>query len=44
MKFRIAAVSGLAGAKGNLETFVRLAEPARGGVQDIESAVREFEP
>jgi len=36
--------SGLPGPKGNLETFVWLAEPARGGVGSIESAAREVEP
>jgi 23S rRNA (cytidine1920-2'-O)/16S rRNA (cytidine1409-2'-O)-methyltransferase len=39
------ASSGLAGPKGNLETFVWLAEGARsGGVVDLEAAVREVEP
>jgi len=36
--------SGLPGPKGNLETFIRLAEAARGGVEDVESAAREVEP
>jgi 23S rRNA (cytidine1920-2'-O)/16S rRNA (cytidine1409-2'-O)-methyltransferase len=39
------ASSGLAGPKGNLETFVWLAEGARsGGLVDLEAAVREVEP
>jgi 23S rRNA (cytidine1920-2'-O)/16S rRNA (cytidine1409-2'-O)-methyltransferase len=39
------ASSGLVGPKGNLETFVWLAEGARsGGVVDLEAAVREVEP
>jgi 23S rRNA (cytidine1920-2'-O)/16S rRNA (cytidine1409-2'-O)-methyltransferase len=39
------ASSGLPGPKGNLETFVWLAEGARaGGVGDLEAAVREVEP
>ncbi|MGO9908636.1 MAG: TlyA family RNA methyltransferase [Solirubrobacteraceae bacterium] len=39
------AASGLPGPKGNLETFVWLAEGARdGGVSDIERAAREVEP
>ncbi|MBV9603906.1 MAG: TlyA family RNA methyltransferase [Solirubrobacterales bacterium] len=38
------ASSGLPGPKGNLETFVWLAEGARGGVEDIERAAREVEP
>jgi 23S rRNA (cytidine1920-2'-O)/16S rRNA (cytidine1409-2'-O)-methyltransferase len=39
------ASSGLAGPKGNLETFVWLAEGARSGdVVDLEAAVREVEP
>jgi len=37
--------SGLPGPKGNLETFVWLAEPGReGGVADLEAAAREVEP
>jgi 23S rRNA (cytidine1920-2'-O)/16S rRNA (cytidine1409-2'-O)-methyltransferase len=36
--------SGLPGPKGNLETFVWLAEGARGGVDDLELAAREVEP
>jgi 23S rRNA (cytidine1920-2'-O)/16S rRNA (cytidine1409-2'-O)-methyltransferase len=38
------ASSGLPGPKGNLETFIWLAEGTRAGVQDIESAVRRAEP
>jgi 23S rRNA (cytidine1920-2'-O)/16S rRNA (cytidine1409-2'-O)-methyltransferase len=38
------ASSGLPGPKGNLETFVWLAESARGGVDDLERAAREVEP
>jgi 23S rRNA (cytidine1920-2'-O)/16S rRNA (cytidine1409-2'-O)-methyltransferase len=39
------ASSGLPGPKGNLETFVHLAERDRaGGVDDIEAAAREVEP
>jgi 23S rRNA (cytidine1920-2'-O)/16S rRNA (cytidine1409-2'-O)-methyltransferase len=38
------ASSGLPGPKGNLESFLWLAEPARGGVADIELAAREVEP
>jgi 23S rRNA (cytidine1920-2'-O)/16S rRNA (cytidine1409-2'-O)-methyltransferase len=38
------ASSGLPGPKGNLETFVWLAEGTRGGVEDIESAARAVEP
>jgi 23S rRNA (cytidine1920-2'-O)/16S rRNA (cytidine1409-2'-O)-methyltransferase len=38
------ASSGLPGPKGNLETFVWLAEEARGGVDDVEQAAREVEP
>jgi 23S rRNA (cytidine1920-2'-O)/16S rRNA (cytidine1409-2'-O)-methyltransferase len=36
--------SGLPGPKGNLETFVWLAEGARGGVNDLEAAALEAEP
>jgi 23S rRNA (cytidine1920-2'-O)/16S rRNA (cytidine1409-2'-O)-methyltransferase len=36
--------SGLPGPKGNLETFLWLAEAARGGEVDIEGAAREVEP
>jgi 23S rRNA (cytidine1920-2'-O)/16S rRNA (cytidine1409-2'-O)-methyltransferase len=39
------ASSGLPGPKGNLETFVWLAESGRGGgVADLEAAAREVEP
>ena len=39
------ASSGLPGPKGNLETFVWLAEGARaGGVVDLDASVREVEP
>jgi 23S rRNA (cytidine1920-2'-O)/16S rRNA (cytidine1409-2'-O)-methyltransferase len=38
------ASSGLPGPKGNLETFVWLAEAERGGVSDLEAAAREVEP
>jgi 23S rRNA (cytidine1920-2'-O)/16S rRNA (cytidine1409-2'-O)-methyltransferase len=40
------ASSGLPGPKGNLETFVWLAEPGRGGLSrsDLEPAAREVEP
>jgi 23S rRNA (cytidine1920-2'-O)/16S rRNA (cytidine1409-2'-O)-methyltransferase len=38
------ASSGLPGPKGNLESFVWLAEGSRGGVGDIEAAAREVEP
>ncbi len=38
------ASSGLPGPKGNLETFVWLAEGARDGVQDLDEAAREAEP
>jgi 23S rRNA (cytidine1920-2'-O)/16S rRNA (cytidine1409-2'-O)-methyltransferase len=36
--------SGLPGPKGNEESFVWLAEEARGGVSDLEAAAREVEP
>jgi 23S rRNA (cytidine1920-2'-O)/16S rRNA (cytidine1409-2'-O)-methyltransferase len=36
--------SGLPGPKGNLESFVWLAERGRGGVADLERAAREVEP
>jgi 23S rRNA (cytidine1920-2'-O)/16S rRNA (cytidine1409-2'-O)-methyltransferase len=36
--------SGLPGPKGNLESFVWLAEGARGGVGDLEAAARAVEP
>jgi 23S rRNA (cytidine1920-2'-O)/16S rRNA (cytidine1409-2'-O)-methyltransferase len=38
------ASSGLPGPKGNRETFVWLAEGARGGVEDLEQAARVVEP
>ena len=38
------ASSGLPGPKGNLETFVWLAEDGRGGVVDLEAAALEVEP
>jgi 23S rRNA (cytidine1920-2'-O)/16S rRNA (cytidine1409-2'-O)-methyltransferase len=38
------AGSGLPGPKGNLETFVWLAERGRPGAADIEAAAREVEP
>jgi 23S rRNA (cytidine1920-2'-O)/16S rRNA (cytidine1409-2'-O)-methyltransferase len=38
------ASSGLPGPKGNLETFVWLAEGTRGGRDDLEAAAREVEP
>ncbi len=38
------ASSGLPGPKGNRETFVWLAEPARGEVPNLEAAAREVEP
>ena len=38
------ASSGLPGPKGNLETFVWLAEAGRGGVSDLDAAAREVEP
>ena len=38
------AGSGLAGPKGNRETFVWLAEAGRGGAADLEAAAREVEP
>ncbi|HVS28029.1 MAG TPA: TlyA family RNA methyltransferase [Solirubrobacteraceae bacterium] len=38
------ASSGLPGPKGNLETFIWLAEAGRGAVADVEAAVREVEP
>ncbi|MFL5861930.1 MAG: TlyA family RNA methyltransferase [Solirubrobacteraceae bacterium] len=38
------AGSGLPGPKGNLETFVWLAEVDRGGVSDVPSAARVVEP
>jgi 23S rRNA (cytidine1920-2'-O)/16S rRNA (cytidine1409-2'-O)-methyltransferase len=38
------ASSGLPGPKGNLETFVWLAEPSRGGLSELEPVVFEVEP
>jgi 23S rRNA (cytidine1920-2'-O)/16S rRNA (cytidine1409-2'-O)-methyltransferase len=38
------ASSGLPGPKGNLESFVWLAEQGRGGVANLERAAREVEP
>lgn len=38
------ASSGLPGPKGNLETFIWLAEGPRGGTEDLETAAREVEP
>ena len=38
------ASSGLPGPKGNLETFVWLAEGGRGGLEDLEAAARRAEP
>jgi 23S rRNA (cytidine1920-2'-O)/16S rRNA (cytidine1409-2'-O)-methyltransferase len=38
------ASSGLPGPKGNLETFLWVAERARGGLHDVEPAAREVEP
>jgi 23S rRNA (cytidine1920-2'-O)/16S rRNA (cytidine1409-2'-O)-methyltransferase len=38
------ASSGLPGPKGNLETFIWLAEGSRDGVTDLEAAAREVEP
>jgi 23S rRNA (cytidine1920-2'-O)/16S rRNA (cytidine1409-2'-O)-methyltransferase len=38
------ASSGLPGPKGNLETFVWLAEAGRAGVTNLEAAAREAEP
>jgi 23S rRNA (cytidine1920-2'-O)/16S rRNA (cytidine1409-2'-O)-methyltransferase len=38
------ASSGLPGPKGNLESFVWLAEAGRSGVDDLERAAREVEP
>jgi 23S rRNA (cytidine1920-2'-O)/16S rRNA (cytidine1409-2'-O)-methyltransferase len=38
------ASSGLPGPKGNRESFVWMAEGGRGGLRDLESAVREVEP
>jgi 23S rRNA (cytidine1920-2'-O)/16S rRNA (cytidine1409-2'-O)-methyltransferase len=38
------ASSGLPGPKGNLESFVWVAERARGGLTDLEQAARDVEP
>jgi 23S rRNA (cytidine1920-2'-O)/16S rRNA (cytidine1409-2'-O)-methyltransferase len=38
------ASSGLPGPKGNLESFIWLAEGSRGGVASLEAAAREVEP
>jgi 23S rRNA (cytidine1920-2'-O)/16S rRNA (cytidine1409-2'-O)-methyltransferase len=38
------ASSGLPGPKGNLETFIWLAEGPRDGVDDLDSAARDVEP
>jgi 23S rRNA (cytidine1920-2'-O)/16S rRNA (cytidine1409-2'-O)-methyltransferase len=38
------ASSGLPGPKGNLETFIWLAEGTRGGVEDLEASALEVEP
>jgi 23S rRNA (cytidine1920-2'-O)/16S rRNA (cytidine1409-2'-O)-methyltransferase len=38
------ASSGLPGPKGNLETFVWLAERSRGGLDELDAAAREVEP
>jgi 23S rRNA (cytidine1920-2'-O)/16S rRNA (cytidine1409-2'-O)-methyltransferase len=38
------ASSGLPGPKGNLETFIWLAETSRGGITDLDRAAREVEP
>jgi 23S rRNA (cytidine1920-2'-O)/16S rRNA (cytidine1409-2'-O)-methyltransferase len=38
------ASSGLPGPKGNLETFVWLAEGSRDGITELEAAAREIEP
>ena len=38
------ASSGLPGPKGNLETFVWIAEASRGGVGDLERATQQVEP
>jgi len=38
------ASSGLPGPKGNLETFVWIAERGRGGVDDLKASAREVEP
>jgi 23S rRNA (cytidine1920-2'-O)/16S rRNA (cytidine1409-2'-O)-methyltransferase len=38
------ASSGLPGPKGNLETFIWLAEGSRGGLEELEPAIGEVEP
>jgi 23S rRNA (cytidine1920-2'-O)/16S rRNA (cytidine1409-2'-O)-methyltransferase len=38
------ASSGLPGPKGNLETFIWLADGGRGGIRDLEAAAAEVEP
>jgi 23S rRNA (cytidine1920-2'-O)/16S rRNA (cytidine1409-2'-O)-methyltransferase len=38
------AGSGLPGPKGNIETFIWLAEGGRGGIEDLEAAAAEVEP
>jgi 23S rRNA (cytidine1920-2'-O)/16S rRNA (cytidine1409-2'-O)-methyltransferase len=38
------ASSGLPGPKGNLETFIWLAEGSRGGIDDLDAAATEVEP
>ena len=38
------ASSGLPGPKGNRESFVWIAEAARGGIEDLQSTAREVEP
>ena len=38
------ASSGLPGPKGNLETFIWLAEPARGGLENLAAAALRVEP
>ena len=38
------ASSGLPGPKGNLETFIWLAESSRGGLDDLQAAARAVEP
>jgi 23S rRNA (cytidine1920-2'-O)/16S rRNA (cytidine1409-2'-O)-methyltransferase len=38
------AGSGLPGPKGNIETFIWLAEGGRGGIDDLEIAAWEVEP
>jgi 23S rRNA (cytidine1920-2'-O)/16S rRNA (cytidine1409-2'-O)-methyltransferase len=39
-----AAPSGLPGPKGNRETFLHLAEPGRGGVDDLDALALGAEP